>query len=192
MRSAMPKAKEFEITKGTLLIANAMLQDPNFKRTVVLVCEHNENGTFGLILNRPLELRLEDVIEDFGEWDAPLWLGGPVQTNTLHVIHRLGDRIEGSQEVIDGVFWGGDYEEIRELVRLKTVTSDELKFFLGYSGWGPGQLNDEMRSGSWYLSKATVQTVFTEPPEKLWGRVLRAKGGDYAYIANFPEDPRLN
>ncbi|MCS7013669.1 MAG: YqgE/AlgH family protein [Chloroherpetonaceae bacterium] len=188
----MPKAKEFEITKGTLLIANAMLQDPNFKRTVVLVCEHNENGTFGLILNRPLDLRLEDVIEDFGEWDAPLWLGGPVQTNTLHVIHRLGDRIEGSQEVIDGVFWGGDYEEIRELVRLKTVSTAELKFFLGYSGWGPGQLDDEMRSGSWYLSKATAQTVFTEPPEKLWGRVLRAKGGDYAYIANFPEDPRLN
>lgn len=189
---AMPKQSEFEITKGTLLIANVALQDPNFKRTVVLLCEHNEQGTFGLVLNRPLDLYLPDVLEEFDEWEAPLWLGGPVQTNTLHVLHTIGERIEGSIEVADGVFWGGDYEEIRELIRLKVLDKTNLKFFLGYSGWGAGQLEDEMQSGSWYLAKASQQVVFSEPHDKMWRRVLRAKGGDYAYIANIPEDPRLN
>lgn len=126
---AMLKQSEFEITKGTLLIANVALQDPNFKRTVVLLCEHNEQGTFGLVLNRPLDLYLPDVLEEFDEWEAPLWLGGPVQTNTLHVLHTIGERIEGSIEVADGVFWGGDYEEIRELIRLKVLDKTNLKFF---------------------------------------------------------------
>lgn len=89
-------------------------------------------------------------------------------------------------------FWGGDYEEVRELIRLKVANETNLKFFLGYSGWGAGQLEDEMQSNSWYLAKATAQIVFSEPHDKMWRRVLRAKGGDYAYLANFPEDPRLN
>ncbi len=188
----MSRQTEFEITKGTLLIANVAMQDPNFKRTVVLLCEHNEQGTFGLVLNRPLDLHLSDVLEGFEEWEHPLWLGGPVQTNTLHLLHTLGTRIEGSVEVADGIFWGGDYEEVRELIRLRIANETNLKFFLGYSGWGAGQLEDEMQLNSWYLAKATAQIVFSEPYDKMWRRVLRAKGGDYAYLANFPEDPRLN
>ncbi len=188
----MSRQTEFKITKGTLLIANVAMQDPNFKRTVVLLCEHNEQGTFGLVLNRPLDLHLADVLEDFDEWEYPLWLGGPVQTNTLHLLHTLGTSIEGSVEVEEGIFWGGDYEEVRELIRLKVANETNLKFFLGYSGWGAGQLEEEMQGNSWYLAKATAQIVFSEPHDKMWRRVLRAKGGDYAYLANFPEDPRLN
>jgi putative transcriptional regulator len=185
-------SEPLELSTGKLLIANAHLEDQNFKRSVILICEHSDDGTFGLALNRPLELSVNEVIEDLDDWNAPLYLGGPVQPNTIHVLHRLGDKIEGSTEIVDGVFWGGDYDEIRRLIELKAATADDFRFFLGYSGWGAGQLNDELQGGSWYLSQATEKAVFNDPHDKLWSRALRAKGGEFAIIANFPEDPRLN
>ncbi|KER10353.1 MAG: hypothetical protein HY22_05645 [[Candidatus Thermochlorobacteriaceae] bacterium GBChlB] len=181
-----------EPSKGKLLIANAHLEDQNFRRSVVLICEHGENGTFGLTLNRQLELTVNEVIDDLDDWNAPLYLGGPVQPNTIHVLHKLGDKIEGSTEIVEGVFWGGNYEEIRRLIEVRAATPNDFKFFLGYSGWGAGQLSDEMQGGSWYLSQATKTAVFDDPHDKLWSRALRAKGGEFAIIANFPEDPRLN
>lgn len=177
---------------GTLLIANAELRDPNFRRSVVLLCEHNDHGSFGLILNRPLELGLADVMEDYDGENLRLNWGGPVQTNTLHVLHRYGALVGDCAEVAEGVYWGGDYERIKSLLATRQVDPSGFKFYLGYSGWGEGQLDDEMQGNSWYLAPADAHTVFEEDYERMWSRVLRRKGGDYAIVATFPQDPQLN
>ncbi|NTW48385.1 MAG: YqgE/AlgH family protein [Chlorobiales bacterium] len=178
--------------KGVLLIAAAHLIDPNFKRSVVLLCEHGDDGTFGLILNKPLDLTLGEAVEELEEWDVPLYVGGPVQPNTVHVLHKRGDLITDAMEVAPGVFWGGDFETIKALFNTNQVMRDEFRFFLGYSGWGSGQLMDEISQDSWYQAEALADLVFSPVNDRMWSRALRTKGGDYAIIANTPEDPRMN
>jgi len=178
--------------RGILLIAGAHLIDPNFKRSVVLLCEHNEEGTFGLILNKPLDLNISEAIEDIEDLGMTLNAGGPVQPNTVHVLHRLGDEVEDAIEVADGVYWGGNYETIRSMINTRHANSDDFRFFLGYAGWGPGQLQQEIEQDSWYQTEARAQVIFNPVYDRMWARALRAKGGDYAIIANTPEDPRLN
>lgn len=178
--------------RGVLLIAATNLLDPNFKRSVVLLCEHGEEGTFGLILNKQLEITLGEAIEELEDWRVPLYVGGPVQPNTVHVLHKRGDLVNDSIEVVPGVFWGGDFETIKKLFETHQVTEEEFRFFLGYSGWGAGQLSDEISQDSWYQADATAEQVFSPVYDRMWSRALRAKGGDYAIIANTPEDPRMN
>jgi putative transcriptional regulator len=184
---------EYETLRtGILLIANAELQDPNFRRTVVLLCEHNNSGTFGLILNRPLSLDMMSVVDDYIGENLPLYWGGPVQQNMIHVLHRYGELVSDCTAVADGVYWGGDYEQIKSLLDTRQVDPKGFKFFLGYSGWGEGQLDDEMQGHSWYLFPGDAHTVFEEDAERMWSRILRRKGGDYAIVAMFPQDPQLN
>ncbi len=177
---------------GVLLIAPPMLSDPNFRRTVVLLCEHNPEGSFGLILNRPLSLHLGEVLDGVDAYAEPLFFGGPVQPNTLHFLHRYGDLVPEAVGVVDGVAWGGDFEVMKTLIEAEGPTARDLRFFLGYAGWSPGQLDEEIRQGGWFLSEAGGEDVFAESPDRLWRSVLRKKGGDYAILANFPDDPRLN
>lgn len=177
---------------GTLLIAPPLSDDPNFRRAVVLICEHNEEGSFGLILNRELTLHLGDVLEEMASYTAPLSLGGPVQQNTLHVLHRFGDSVPEAIRIAEGVYWGGDFDAIQEIVQMGRGDVRELRFFLGYSGWTSGQLVQEVELGGWILTEADWESVFPADQEGLWRVVLRRMGGEYAVLANFPDDPRLN
>jgi putative transcriptional regulator len=168
-----------------------MLGDPNFRRAVVLICEHGDEGSFGLILNRPLDLELSEVVEGLvGE--NLLSVGGPVQQDTLHFLHRHSDVLEGAIPVLEGVHWGGDFEMVKTLVWAEQASPRNLRFFLGYAGWSPGQLEDEVEEGGWFLTRATDDLIFPDAPQQLWRTVLRRMGGEYALLANFPEDPRMN
>ena len=177
---------------GVLLVAPPMLHDPNFRRTVVLLCEHGEDGSFGLILNRPLSLQLEEVLEDFAGLDDTLCLGGPVQPNTLHYLHRLGNAVPDTTSISTGISWGGDFEVLKQRLRTEADRSEFFRFFLGYAGWSPGQLDDEIEQGGWFLTRAHEALVFHEDPDRLWRTVLRSMGAEYAMLANFPDDPRMN
>ena len=181
-----------QLGPGSLLLAPPMSGDPNFRRSVVLVCEHTDEGSFGLILNRPLELQLSDVLEDEGMPPQQIALGGPVQQNTLHYLHRLGDQLEDSISVVDGVFWGGDFDRLKALYRDGTASDENVRLFLGYAGWSPGQLEEEIGMDGWIVTPAQMHFVFSSDAERLWRTVLRAMGGTYATMANFPDDPRLN
>lgn len=176
---------------GVLLVAPPLLRDPNFWRSVVLLCEHGEDGTIGLILNRPLTLDLKDVLDGLSG-DNLLSLGGPVQQDTLHFLHSHADMVEEAVEVVDGVHWGGDFEAISYLVESRVASPRDLRFFIGYAGWKPGQLEEEISSGGWILARARDELVFSEKPEDLWRATLRRMGGAYAFLANFPADPRVN
>ena len=177
---------------GKLLISEPFMQDPYFKRSVILLTEHNENGSFGLIINKPIPMYLNEAIENAPAFDSRLSLGGPVQKETLHYLHRLGNIVPNSTEVMDGVFWGGDFDTIKELIEAGKIQPGDIRLFVGYAGWAEGQLDSEMKSKSWIVAKAEKKLLFTEKPENLWNSILENMGGSYAYMVNLPEDPRLN
>ncbi|MES2432130.1 MAG: YqgE/AlgH family protein [Bacteroidota bacterium] len=177
---------------GTLLIADPFLKDPNFMRTVVLMCEHNEKGSFGFVLNKQFEYTLDELITSFEGYPIPVYYGGPVNIDTVHFLHQYPDKIPDSQEVMKGVYWGGDFEALTEMVKNNEVDFSKIRFFIGYSGWGEGQLDGELEQKSWLTVSATRKLVFHENPEEIWKDSLKHLGGDYEIMINFPTDPQLN
>jgi putative transcriptional regulator len=178
--------------KGSVLISEPYLNDLQFRRTVVLLGEHNEDGSVGFVLNRLLSIRSNEVVPGLLDIDFPLFYGGPVEPNTLHFIHTIGELIEGAQPIIDGIFWGGNIELVNDLLNQKVVKPEEFKFFLGYSGWAPGQLEDEMQEKAWWLGEAPASLIFSDDPEQMWAKVVKNLNEDYAYMANSPDDPQWN
>ena len=166
--------------------------DPNFKRSAVLLCEHNEDGSVGFIMNKPLKMRIDELIDGFPEFDSEVFFGGPVQTDTIHYIHNVGDLVEDSVKVADGVYWGGDFEKLKFLIASNLVLPHNIRFFVGYSGWSEGQLNDEMGYGSWVLADMDANYLFKSEPKKLWTQVMYNKGDTYSVIAQMPETSNFN
>lgn len=181
-----------DLTIGTLLVAAPPLGDRNFDRTVVLICEHSDEGSFGIVLNRSTPLTLGEVHPDFVGLTHRLDEGGPVQPETLHLLHRHADLGETVSEVVPGVFWGGNAEELVGALRSGGKQAEGFRLFLGYAGWSAGQLEDEVEVGGWILHPGAARHVFPDDPARLWSHVMREMGGEYALLANFPEDPRLN
>lgn len=184
---------EFEKLKpGKLLLASANLIESTFKRSVLIMCEHNEEGSLGFILNRPMEFKVCEAITGFDEIEEPLHMGGPVQVDTVHFLHSRGDVVDGSHEIMPGIFWGGDREQLSYLINTGVIKPSEVRFFLGYAGWSSGQLEVEFEEGSWYTAEASCTFVFSDEYERMWSRSVRSKGGEYCFIANSPELPGLN
>ncbi len=179
-------------TKGKILISEPFLVDYYFKRSVVLLAEHNEEGSFGLIINKPVDILLSDVLKDFPIFDTPVFLGGPVKTDSLYFIHTLGADIENSLEITEGLYWGGEIEHVKELITIGKIQPNEIKFFVGYSGWVPKQLDGELAKNSWLVSNTSAKQVMKTNPENLWNDTVNKMGGDYAYWTNFPTDPTHN
>ena len=180
--------------KGDLLISEPFLPDPNFERSVILLCEHNEEGAFGFVLNKTTTLSLADVIEESdGFDDETLFVGGPVQQDTLHFIHRYGEVLDEAVTIGKGLYWGGDFEQLRMLIATGSVSAQDFRFFLGYSGWSSGQLMDEIEEQSWVVYKgANADQIFDWDYDSLWRAVLKQMGGQYKMFSNYPTDPRLN
>lgn len=177
---------------GTILIANPHLEDPNFQRTVVFLCEHNEHGSFGFVLNRKLEYTVDELVPELGDFKLPVYEGGPVELNTLHFIHQYPDEIEESKQILQGIYWGGNFQKLIELINAGTIDPSKVKFFLGYSGWGEGQLGFEMEEKTWIVADANEKFLFSTHEKELWKEVLNHLGGEYKLIVNAPLDPRLN
>jgi len=178
--------------QGSLLISEPFLVDSYFKRAVVLLSEHDDKGTLGFILNKPTDVTLNEAVDDFPEFRVPLYFGGPVETDTLFYIHTVGHLLEGSKEILNGIFWGGDYEKLKFLIDTKQIRPNQIRFYAGYSGWEPKQLDHELKEKSWLVFKGSKQFTFADDPRSLWSQVLRSMGNEYAILANFPEDPNLN
>jgi putative transcriptional regulator len=178
--------------KGRLLISEPFLPDPNFERTVVLLCDHNEDGSFGFVLNKPSTLKVTEVIEDIQNLDDIVYIGGPVQQDTLHFIHRKAD-IDKAVEVISGINWGGTLESLILEVDVKRISNADIRFFLGYSGWAPGQLESELEQDSWIVCDyVNDQLLFETDPSLMWKKALENMGGRFSVYSKYPTDPRLN
>ncbi len=181
-------------SKGDLLLSEPLLPDPNFERTAILLCEHNEEGSFGFVLNKKAPVRLSEIMEYSSEFDDDLYLGGPVQQDTLHFIHTNALELEGGSEILEDVVWGGNFEQLMAYVNSEQITNHDIRFFLGYSGWSPGQLQEELKQNSWILFKnLTTNMIFDERyKDSLWKEVLNRMGGKYKLFPNYPKDPNLN
>jgi putative transcriptional regulator len=183
--------KPSALHNGCILVAKPYLGDANFERTVVFLCEHSEQGSFGLVLNQPTPFMLNDALEESFYSDMPLRIGGPVGRNTLHFLHRLG-HISNAVEVLPNLFWSGDFEEIKTLLRIGSIQPNDVQFFVGYSGWSPQQLQHEYDQQSWVLANTDADFVLNTAPDVMWREVLKRMGGEYKVMANMPLDPRLN
>ncbi len=176
---------------GKILLSDPFLDEDYFTRSVVLICNHNEEGTFGLVLNNYLELDLHKVDETFPDINAKISLGGPVETDNLFYIHEF-ENVEDSFEIMHGLYFGGDYKSL-----LKQISSNKdknvVRFFLGYSGWAPQQLDEEISCHSWIVTENVFKNEILETHrEDLWKYFMEKQGGRFKTIANSPLNPNNN
>lgn len=180
------------LSSGILLIAEPFLKDPHFMRTVVLLCEHQEEGSLGFVLNKGLQHTVDELVPELEGIKIPVFVGGPVQADTLHFLHTCPEQIPGGVEVIDGIYWGGDFELAKSLLQKDLLDHKKIRFYIGYSGWGSRQLDEEMKGKSWITAKAKKSIVFHRSPNDIWKDSLKLLGDDYSMMINFPTDPQLN
>lgn len=178
--------------RGRLLIAEpAILNDSSFRRSIILLTEHTDNSSVGFILNRPLNHTLNDLVPEI-DCDFTVYQGGPVEQDNLYFIHKVPHLIPNSIEVANGIFWGGSFEHIKELLNNKKLKSTDIRFFLGYSGWDVNQLEDELYSNSWFVSENDYRNILSTDNETFWKDKLLQKGGKYKIWANAPSDVQMN
>jgi len=178
--------------KGRILIAEPFLSGNYFNRSVVLLVAYSEKGAVGFILNKKVEFPINEAFPDFPDFDTEVYLGGPVATDSIYFIHRLGDRIPGSIHVIDNLYWGGDFEAIKREISLGTIDPSEIRFFLGYSGWDAGQLEEELKDDSWLVTDVDQESVMGEMDPNSWFSFVKKAGDQYSVWKNFPENPSMN
>jgi putative transcriptional regulator len=182
-----------ESLRGQLLIASPRIVDPNFRRVVVYMAEHTEEGAMGLVLNRPAGTTVSEAVPDLdwltGDGEQSVWMGGPVASTSVIVLAEFDEPAQAGL-IIDGAL-GFVPAEIEDRDGFAAGVR-RARIFAGHSGWGPGQLEAEMEEDSWIVEPARPGDVFTSEPEALWSRVLRRKGSEYVLLATMPMDPSLN
>jgi putative transcriptional regulator len=190
----MERDKPQKVCRGMFLVATPHLRDPNFRRTVVLICEHGSGGSLGLVINRRTDQHITEVLPQatgLHERAGFVYVGGPVQKDSLLILHRMGREVPESRPIFDGVCLGGDLGVLEEAFS----QGDEdglIRVYMGYAGWAPGQLQFELSTGSWLVLPADMKTVFARDPDQIWPTILRAQGGAYVLYATMPPDPSLN
>lgn len=178
--------------KGRILIAEPFLSGNYFNRSVVLMVAYSDKGTVGFILNKKVDFPMQDVFPDFPEFDADVYLGGPVSTDSIYFIHKLGEKLPGSIHVLGDLYWGGDFEVLKREIKLGRIKASEIRFFLGYSGWDAGQLEGELKDNSWLVTDVQQEAVMRELNESSWLDFVKGAGSRYSVWENYPEDPALN
>jgi putative transcriptional regulator len=179
---------------GELLLSEPFLQDENFSRAVILVCEHEDKiGSVGFVMNKPSILNLGDLVTELDFLKAEVFVGGPVEQNTLHFIYFGIQLMEESKPLGNDVWWGGDFSDLIQHINSGELDLNQVRFFMGYSGWSSGQLAAELSAESWIVySDPWSQELFDNSPDQLWRSLMKSKGGDFEIQSNYPIDPRLN
>ena len=187
------KNKNYE--KGSLLIANPVLPDPNFSRTVILLCDHNEQGSFGLVINRSTQLKAPDLflnISILKSYNEKVYLGGPVSQSMVFFLCRSPSAAGKLDEVCSGVYLGSNLETLESLYASLKNPEQDIRFYLGYSGWSGGQLAEEMEQNSWLVQKANEQFIFLDSESLIWPQAVNSLGKKYQYLTKAPVNPQWN
>lgn len=182
----------YDISQNKILVAQPYLQDPFFRRSVILMAEHNEEGSIGFVMNKPLKMKVKDLLTNLKEADYPLYHGGPVAQDQLFFIHRLSDKIGESVYIGDEHYWNGNYGDLISLIVKNKIKKNDIKFFIGYSGWGEGQLAGELEHNSWLIADAEYKNLMRDGSSDIWGAELKKMGSKYANLSKFPDDPFMN
>jgi putative transcriptional regulator len=177
--------------KGKILIAEPFLPGSYFNRSIVFLVEHNNKGSIGFILNKPVNFQINEFHKEFPTYTDTIYIGGPVNIESLFYIHTLGNQLKGSIPIIDNLWWGGDSEQLKTLINSGKVSNNQIRFFLGYSGWDKGQLGEELKEDSWLVTDIPTGWVMNGKNE-LWREMVKKLGGKYKLWENFPENPGMN
>ncbi len=185
------KLNKLKPASGRVLISEPFMDDENFSRSVIYLCEYNEDESYGFILNHILNPSLSELINEIDNKDFSISYGGPVSSDNLFYFHNLGNRIKDSKQLSENLWTGGDFNEITSLINSREISVDNIRFFLGYSGWSKSQLTNEMKSNSWIVSEIDQSSIISID-QNLWQSILSEKGGKYKIVSNFPIDPTSN
>lgn len=182
-----------EPENGTVLISEPFLSDNYFSRSVIYLCEHNEDGSFGFVLNKYIEKDLAELIPNMGAERVKVSIGGPVDNNNLFYLHTLGEKVPNAIKISGDVYVGGDFETLKNLVEADEALIEQVRFFIGYSGWSPGQLEDEIKEKSWVVLKnIPIPYLFDTKNTSLWKNLMEQMGGKFKLMSKFPVNPSHN
>ena len=183
---------DLKLNKGKLLVAEpSILNDSSFNRSVILLTEHNDKGSVGFIINKPSKYTIIDLIPEIKS-NHRIYNGGPVSEDNLYFIHRIPNLIPNSIAIDDDIYWAGDFEKVQSLLESNTISENDIRFFLGYTGWSNKQLTDEIKETSWIVKKNDYKNILTVVANSFWRNELIKAGGEYQIWANAPEDPNMN
>ena len=183
---------DVQLNKGKLLIAEpAILTDTSFNRTVILLTEHNNEGSVGFIINKPTQFSIIDVIPEISSKHV-IYSGGPVSEDNLYFIHRVPKLIPNSISIGDGIYWAGDFSSVKDLLENDVIPENEIRFFLGYTGWSNKQLLEEIKETSWLVKENKYKNILNVGADSFWRNELIKSGGEYPIWANAPENPNMN
>lgn len=177
--------------RGRIIISEPFLPGNYFSRSTVLLVDYSNLGAVGFILNKPFKAKIKELLSNFPDFNYDVFMGGPVSKNNLYYIHTLGNVIQGSICVKDELYWGGDFEQLKTIIDLGGVRPDQIKFFVGYSGWSAGQLDTEIAENSWLITESDVPLIM-KSNQDFWLESVKKAGGRYKSWKNFPEDPNSN
>ncbi len=182
-----------KLKKGNLLIAEpSIIGDLSFNRSVILLADHDEKGSVGFIINKPLKYTINDLIPEI-DASFKIYNGGPVEQDNLYFIHNVPDLIPNSVEISNGIFWGGEYETTKELINKGKINKNNIRFFLGYTGWEQNQLANEMSESSWIITKNNYDNkIIGKSATEFWKKQIMKLGGEYLIWINSPENPSFN
>src|SRR6478609_1527058 len=182
-----------KLKNGNLLIAEpSIIGDLSFNRSVILLADHNNEGSVGFILNKPLKYTIHDLVPEIHA-ELKIYNGGPVEQDSLYFIHNVPESIPNSVEISNGIYWGGNFEYAKRLINRKEITKENIRFFLGYTGWDAHQLEDEMSCNSWIITENDYNNrIIGKSPSNFWKEKILELGGDYVIWSNCPENPTLN
>jgi len=182
-----------KLKKGYLLIAEpSIIGDLSFNRSVILLADHNQDGSVGFIMNKPLKYTINDLIPEI-EANFKIFNGGPVEQDNLYFIHNIPDLIPNSVEISNGIYWGGDFESTKGLINSGEIKKENIRFFLGYTGWEVDQLEKEMKTNSWIITQNNyANKIIGKSTTHFWKEQIMELGGEYLIWSNAPENPYLN
>jgi putative transcriptional regulator len=178
--------------QGNILIAEPFLAGSYFNRSIIILASCNEKGAVGFILNKKVDFPVEELFVDFPDFDSEIHIGGPVGTDSVYFIHTLGDLIPGSSHIKEDLYWGGDFDALKLQIKLGLVEPHQVRFFLGYSGWDEGQLEEEIKENSWLVADISHTELMNIDENLLWVELVKSMGGKYSLWENYPENPSLN
>lgn len=179
--------------KGKLLLADPFMDEEYFRRSIVYLCEHNEDGSYGFIINNFLPLNLKDLGEDFPDIETQLTIGGPIDKDNLYFLHTLGDTIENSIPIVDDIYLGGDFTKLSTLLNEDKSLIKQVRFFVGYAGWSKNQLKDEIKENNWIVVDLNSKSdLFDKKTSKSWKKYMKLQGGKFKVLADFIINPTNN
>jgi putative transcriptional regulator len=181
-----------EIKTGKILIADPFLQDGEFTRSIILLTSFEKDNTMGFVLNKPTDVKVHEVFADFPDFNSKVFIGGPVDQNLLFFVHICGDLIPNSIPITKNVYFGGDFETMKTLIETKKITNKDIRFFLGYAGWGEEQLKEEIHNEAWLVGGFKLSYLTTLKPNQMWHKAIKSEKPEYGVYSEFPFTPSLN